>query len=182
MKEFQDQVSERAERFARNAKSIADEIDRRRAEAKEKGLEFTAVTPEQLEEKLKRATSPMIVYQGWSGSAAVGGTLDYHIGISNPDPTDQIWLFVHLFVGPANVAPEVSEALTSVDRRFPRLTMPKFPGLTIKSGATEQLDFDVTVPASVEESNYMGNSFLFRSTWHDPGTYLDRSLFVFEVT
>jgi hypothetical protein len=182
MKEFQDEVAERAERFARNAKDIADEIGRRRQEAEKNGLEFTSLTPEQLEEKLARANSPMIVYQAWNGGAPQGGAIDYHVGISNPDPIDQIWLFVHLFVGPANVATDMSEALTAVDRQFPRLTMPKFAGLTIKAGATEQLDFKFAVPAQAAKSNYLGNSFLFQSTWHDPGVYLDRSLFVFEVT
>ena len=38
------------------------------------------------------------------------------------------------------------------------------------------------VPAGIEATNYLGNSFLFQSTWHDPGVYIDRSLFVFGVT
>jgi hypothetical protein len=73
-------------------------------------------------------------------------------------------------------------ALAPIDDRFPRLTLPDFDGLQIASGATETLDFEIPVPAGVEATNYLGNSFLFQSIWHDPGQYIDRSLFVFEVT
>ena len=181
MKEYRDEVSEHADRHARFAKDIAEEIERQRKAHERKGLQFTALTPEQLERKLKRTDSPMIVFQGWSGSAPVGGTVSYNVGISNPDPIDQIWLFVHLFVGAANIALDVSDAVSAVDERFARLTQPKFAGLTVKSGATETLSFTLPIP-KVEKTNYLGNSFLFQSTWHDPGKYLDRSLFVFEVT
>ncbi|MEV4704488.1 hypothetical protein [Actinoplanes sp. NPDC049316] len=181
MAEFQHSVSDFADRQAAFIKGVAETIERRRTEAERRGELFTAVTPEQLQRKLKRANSPMIVYQGWSGGAPVGGNVSYSVGISNPDPIDYTWLFVHLFVGPANLAPDVSEAVTAVDERFVRLTQPEFAGLTVKAGTTEQLDFTIPVPA-VETTNYLGNSFLFQSTWHDPATYLDRSLFVFNVT
>jgi hypothetical protein len=181
MKSFRDDVSEYAERTARHLKNVAEEIERKREEMQRKGMQFTALTADQLERKLKRSHSPMIVYQGWSGSAAAGGTISYSIGINNPDPTDWIWLFVHLFVGPANIAPDVSDAVSAVDSRFARLSLPGFDGLTVKAGATEQLDFSLPVPAGIDRTNYLGNSFLFQSTWHDPADYLDRSLFVFEV-
>jgi len=180
MAEFQHAVSDFVDRQATFIKSVAETIEGRRRDAERRGDLFTAVTPEQLQRKLKRANSPMIVYQGWSGGAPVGGNLTYSVGISNPDPTDYVWLFVHLFVGPANIAPDVSEAVTAVDDRFVRLTQPDFAGLTIKAGTTEQLDFTVPIPP-VEQTNYLGNSFLFQSTWHDPATYLDRSVFVFKV-
>ncbi|HET9437477.1 MAG TPA: hypothetical protein VFO64_04695, partial [Gaiellaceae bacterium] len=93
-----------------------------------------------------------------------------------------IWLFVHLFVGPGNMVANTGAALAPVDDRFARLTLPEFDGLQIASGATESLTFKLPVPAGVEQSNYLGNSFLFQSVWHDPGTYIDRGIFVFEVT
>ena len=43
------------------------------------------------------------------------------------------------------------------------------------------LSFGIPVPNDIQASNYLGNTFLFQTTWHDAGTYLDRSLYVFEV-
>lgn len=180
MTEFRDSVLDYAERQTAFVRDVAERIEQRRAEAKRAGEQFTALTPEQLQLKLKSANSPMIVYQSWSGSAAPGGTLTYRVGISNPDPVDQIWMFVHVFVGPANIVPQAGEATTAVDTRFPRLTEPAFDGLVVKAGTTEELKLELPVP-SVEPSNYLGNTFLFRSTWHDPAIYFDRSLFVFRV-
>jgi hypothetical protein len=107
-------------------------------------------------------------------------TEPWHLGIFNPDPDTWIWLFVHTFVGMANLARDPGLGVLAVDDRFPRLTMPQFAGLSLAPGNTEQLDFSIVVPR-VDPGNYLGNSFLFQSTWHDPGQYLDRSLFVFEV-
>jgi hypothetical protein len=161
---------------------IKKDVQKLQREAKRQGWNFTTPTDDQLKEKLGRAKSPMIVFQGWSGSAAPGGSISYQVGINNPDPTNWIWLFVHLFIGPGNMVPNTGPALAPFDDRFPRLTLPDFDGLQIASGATETLDFQIPVPAGVEATNYLGNSFLFQSTWHDPGDYIDRSLFVFEVT
>src|SRR2546426_12336298 len=47
MKEYRDEVSEHADRHARFAKDIAEEIERQRKEHERKGLQFTALTPEQ---------------------------------------------------------------------------------------------------------------------------------------
>ncbi len=102
--------------------------------------------------------------------------------MNNPDPDARIWLFVHVFVGPANIARNHDDALALVDTRFPRLVEPAFDGLSLDPGATASLDFSLAVPAGVDPSNYLGNSFLFTATWHDPAEYLDRGLFVFRVT
>jgi hypothetical protein len=166
---------------AKQAKSLMTEIEKRRAQAKKQGHEFTAPTEEQLKAKLGRAKSPMIVYQSWGGGAAAGGSFPYQVGIHNPDPINWIWLFVHLFVGPGNMVADTGEALAPVDTRFARQTEPKFDGLQIAAGATEHLDFTIRVPAGVDKTNYLGNSFLFQSVWHDPGLYIDRSIFVFNV-
>jgi hypothetical protein len=179
---FREEATEFAERNAAWLKTVAEEIERRRSEFEGRGGNFTALTFGQLERKMKRTSSPMIVYQGWGGSGPAGGSMYYSAGISNPDPTDQIWLFGHVFIGPATTAPDFSESLTAVDPRFPRISMPAFPGLTVKAGATEQLDFVIEIPLTVEKSNYLGNLVLFQSTWHDPSVPLDRSLFVFAVT
>jgi hypothetical protein len=161
--------------------ALLDEIDKRRAAAESEGESFTAPTPEQLEQKLRRARSPFIYFQSWN-NASLGGAVTYNVGITNPDPTTWIWLFVHLFIGPGNIASRVGEAVQAVDSRFPRLTLPRFAGLSLNPGASQPLNFSIPVPSSVEPGNYLGNSFLFQSVWHDPGEYLDRSVFVFEVT
>lgn len=170
------------ESAAKRRDKIKKDVQKLQRAAERKGWNFTTPTDDELTEKLRRAKSPMIVFQAWSGSAAPGGSISYQVGINNPDPTNWIWLFVHLFIGPGNMVANTGRALAPVDERFPRLTLPAFDGLQIGSGATETLDFQIAVPMGVEATNYLGNSFLFQSTWHDPGDYIDRSLFVFEVT
>ena len=162
------------------AKRILVEIERRRKEAEEKRLNFTAVTEEQIYKKLTKKGSPIIVSQSW-GHAQPGGTIVYTVGINNPDPYKQIWLFGHVFIGPGNMVTEVGDALCTVDTRFPRLTLPKFAGLKIDPDTTEYLSFSINIPVGIESTNYMGNCFLFKATWHDIGEYLDRGLFVFKV-
>lgn len=146
-----------------------------------KGEHFTAVTPEDIERKLKRVNSPMIVSQSWNHTT-LGGTFTYNLGIYNPDPTQAIWLFAHVWVGSGNVDPIVGTFLLNVDTRFPRLTEPIFAGLTLAAGASATLSFTITVPTSVERTNYLGNSCLMQFNWHDVGTYLDRGVFPFAVT
>jgi hypothetical protein len=133
---------------------------------------------------LSRTNSPWIVFQTWN-SATPGSAFNYTnytVGINNPDPDRSFWLFVHVFVGPANVAPDVGDAVCAVDPRFPSLTMLRFDRLAIDPGDTQSLTFSLTVSAGIDSSNYLGNAILFQSIWHDVGTYLDRGLFVFEVT
>jgi hypothetical protein len=161
-------------------KNILEEIERHRKKAKEKKLKFTAPTKKQIWKKLMKENSPMIISQGW-GSTTPGGTFNYTVGIHNPDPTRRIWMFNHVFIGPANIVSDAGQALCTVDKRFPRLTLPKFDGLAIDPGASATLSYSIDVPNNVERTNYIGNSFLFRANWHDIGEYFDRSIFVFEV-
>jgi len=146
-----------------------------------KGEHFTALTPEEIEKKLKRVNSPMITSQGW-GPTTPGGTVNYTIGIYNPDPTVAIWLFVHVWVGSGNVDPVVGTFLLNVDTRFPRLTMPAPTGLTLAAHTSTTLSFALKVPSTTEKGNYIGNSCLMRFDWGDGGMYLDRGVFVFAVT
>ena len=148
---------------------------------KGKRWNYTSPSEKELARKLTRARSPMIVFQGWSGSTSPGGSITYTVGIYNPDPTTQFSLYAHVFVGPANPVSNTGLALGEVDPRFPRLTMPDFFGLSIASGATETLQFTIGVPSNIEKSNYLGNAFLFRASYHDVGLYLDRGVFPFEV-
>lgn len=165
----------------REAQKLLKEIEGYKHWAEKQGLNFTAPTKEQLIRKLAKTDSPMIYYQSWGGSPAPGGTMNYNIGIRNPDPSPCYKLFVHVFFGLANIVPDTDAAITTVDPRFPRLTLPKFAGLRVDPGVTETLSFSIPIPSNIEPSNYLCNSFLFRADWHSLGNYLDRSLFVFEV-
>lgn len=158
--------------------NIQKAVEKQRREGRSE--HFTAVTPEEIATKLKRVNSPIIVSQGWS-STTPGGSFVYALGLFNPDPTQTVWLFAHVWVGSGNVDPVVGTFLSNVDARFPRLTEPKFAGLTLAPGAAT-LTFTIKVPATVEKTNYLGNSCLMRFNWHDVGTYLDRGVFVFAVT
>ena len=167
-----------AEEVKTHVKRVQEAVEKHRRE--NKGEHFTALTPEEVEKKLRRVNSPMITSQGW-GSTTPGGTVNYSLGIYNPDPTQAIWTFAHVWVGSGNIDPVVGTFLLNVDERFPRLTMPDFAGLNIPAGGSTVLNFALAVPATVQKTNYIGNSCLMQFNWHDVGTYYDRGVFVFKV-
>lgn len=168
-----------ATQLKKQTEQIKKVIDQQKREFKSE--HFTSVSDEEIERKLKRVNSPMIVSQGWSDTT-LGGTLNYHLGIYNPDPTQAIWMFGHVWVGSGNVDPTVGTFLLNVDTRFPRLTQPEFFGLSLDPNASASLIFTLKVPTTVEKTNYLGNSCLMQLNWHDVGSYLDRGVFVFRVT
>ena len=151
------------------------------ARREKKGENFTALTPEEIERKLRRVNSPFITMQSWDSKVPPGGTILYEVGIYNPDPVDVYHLFVHVWVGSGNVDPTVGTFLLNVDTRFPRLTEPPFSGLILAPGASATVQFTIPVPTTIETTNYMGNSCLMQVDWHDVGAYLDRGVFVFQV-
>lgn len=146
-----------------------------------KGEHFIGITPEQIRQKLKRVNSPMIVFQGWN-STTLGGTVNLNVGVFNPDPTLAIWLFAHVWVGSGNIDPTVGTFLLNVDTRFPRLTEPAFSELTLAPGASATLSYALKVPATVEKTNYLGNTCLMQFNWFDVGLDLERANFVFTVS
>jgi hypothetical protein len=154
-------------------------VERHKRENKEEY--FTSVSPDEIEKKLKRVKSPMIVSQGW-GNTTAGGAVNYNLGIYNPDPAQAIWLFAHVWVGSGNVDPTVGTFLLNIDTRFPRLTQPTFDGLKLAAGASVTLNFVLKVPSAAEKTSFFGNSCLMQFNWHDVGTYLDRGIFVFTVS
>jgi hypothetical protein len=166
---------------AEDAERVADEVERARREAEKQGWEFTAVTADQYRRKLARSNSPLIIWQAWSGSVAAGSAAGYTVGIKNPDPVAHYFLYAHVFVGPSNIAPDVSEALTAVDARFPRLTGPD-NGLNLTAWDVGSASFSIDVPSGMQPSTYMGNAVLFQTTWHEAAIYLDRALFFLKVT
>jgi hypothetical protein len=82
-----------AAQIKQHVAKIREITDKHKRESKAE--HSTAVTPEEIERKLKRTKSPMIVSQGW-GLTTPGGTVNYSLGIYNPDPTQAIWLFAQL--------------------------------------------------------------------------------------
>lgn len=165
---------------AKHIKKIQEETEKYKGSVK-KGDNFIAPTEEQLREKLQRVNSPFFTFESW-GNAAPGGTVNYNVGIYNPDPVLQVWMFAHVFVGSGNVVSDTGRFLLNVDARFPRLTQPNFAGLNLAAGASATLSYSIKIPSTIEPSNYMGNTILFRANWFDPGTEYDRALFVFRVT
>ena len=90
---------------------------------------------------------------------------------------------MHVWVGSGNADPTVGTFLLNVDPRFPRLTQPAAFGVTLPaSGGSTTLNFSIKVAATVEKSNYIGNSCLMQLSYHDIGQYLDRGCFPFSVT
>jgi len=169
-----------AEQIKEHTKKILDFVERQKKENKYEN--FTGITQQEIGNKFNRINSPMIVSQSWSGSTTPGGTINYNLGIYNPDTGTSIWMFAHVWIGSGNVDPVTGTFLSNVDTRFPRLTQPGFAGLTLASGASAILNYSLKVPATAEKTNYLGNSCLMKFNWHDIGTYLDRSVFVFAVT
>jgi hypothetical protein len=170
-------LSKRAEQI----KKILNEIEEQKKAADKKGMNFTGLDEEQLRRKMSRTRSPMIVAQGWNNGSP-GGAVNYTVYINNPDPAGWVWLFGHVFIGPANMVPSIGEALEAVDPRFARLTLPAFPGLSVAPTDTTSLTYSVPIPAGIQHTNYQGNTFLYQADWHDVGEYLDRSTFVFAVS
>jgi len=162
------------------AKKIRQQIRRARKKAERKGMRFTALDNDEVRRKLKRANSPMIVFQSWS-DAAPGGTVSYTVGISNPDSFSWSSLYVHVFVGPANPVADLGDALQCVDDHFDRLTQPDFFGLSLPANGSDSVTIALPVPARTEPSEYLGNSVLFQASYHDVGQYFDRGCFPFTV-
>lgn len=170
-------------------RSVMSEIESHRRDAAAKKLRFTALDEPKLRARLSPprsggrvvAAAPMIVWQSWSSMTTPGGSITYNVGIQNPSATDEVWLFGHVFVGPANFVPEIGDAVQAVDARFPRLTEPSFAGLHLPANGASSLSFNLAVPTGIQPSNYIGNTLLFRADWHDVGDYLDRGTFIFGV-
>jgi hypothetical protein len=160
-------------------KKIQEAIEKHKGENREE--HFTSLTSEEIERKLKRVNSPMIVSQGWSNTTP-GGTFNYNVGIHNPDPISAGNLYVHVWIGSGNADPIVGTFLLNVDPRFPRLTQPAFFGLSIPSGANATLSFSIKAPTTIEKASYLGNSFLMQLNYHDVGQPLDRGVFPFAIT
>lgn len=160
-------------------KKIQELIEKIKRENKAEHL--TVLTPEQIDKKLQRVNSPMIIGQSWNPTNP-GGTVSYTLNLFNPETRAYGNLYAHVWVGTGNVDPVVGTFLQNVDTRFPRLTQPQVAGLTMAGGSNAQLIFNLQVPANVQLTNYLGNSCLMGVDYHDVGQYFDRGCFVFRVS
>jgi len=160
---------------------LEPELARQRAERERQGETFTSITREEFEEKLKRVKSPMIVSQSWNNSAPPGGTINYSVGVLNPDPITWNNLAVSVSIGNLNPIVSNDEFLTSFDARFPTYAKPATLGFSLAPGASATQSFQVKIPAGVEKTGYFGNSALLQIVFHDVGKHLDRACFFFDV-
>jgi hypothetical protein len=74
------------------------------------------------------------------------------------------------------------EALALVDKRFPTLTFPDFPGVNLQPNAGHVLNVSLPVPKNLEPSNYLVNCFLFFCPYFGVADYFDRCGFPMKVT
>ena len=143
------------------------------------------MTREQIEKKLRRVESPMIVFQSWNNTAPPGGTINYTVGVSNPDPVSWGALAVGLSVGNRNLITSNDVFVSEFDARFPTLAQPPTLGFSLgpvgSPTASASFSFTLRIPNGVEKTGYFGNTVLQQLNFHDVGKYLDRSVFFFGV-
>ena len=93
---------------------------------------LAALSRADIERALKNESDPFITQFAWGLSATPGGLLTGSVFVEFPAPDAvpaEPNLYLHVWVGPANITPEVGGFLLNVDPRFRRLTAPKWPGL-----------------------------------------------------
>ena len=171
-----------AAEIAKAWKTAEAEIEReRKAHEKKKGVVFTGLTKEEFEEKMKRAESPMIIGQSWSGSAPPGGTISYTVTVMNPDPFAWGNLAVSVSIGNRNAIVSNDEFMTTFDARFPTYAKTAPTGFFLAAGASVTQAFTIRIPANVEKAGYFANACLLAMNFHDVGKYLDRGVCMFDV-
>ncbi len=157
-----------------HVQKIQEAIEKQRREFK--GDHFMALTPEEIEQKLKHANSPIITSAGESNTT-VGGTVNISCGIYNPDPVAYS-ICLHLWIGSGAADPVIGSFLMNVDTRFPRLTQQT----TIPAGGHTGINFSLKIPTTIEKSNYIANYCLMYVNPFDVGKYFDRGSIQFIVS
>jgi hypothetical protein len=69
-----------AAKIKEQIKKILQAIEKEKSRYRDQNLNFIEVKPQDIERKLKRMKSPMIIQQIFSGSAPEGGTINYNVG------------------------------------------------------------------------------------------------------
>ena len=165
--------------------AIEAEIAKARTRREKSGETFTSLTREELEAKLKRAESPMIVWQSWNNTVPPGGAINYSVGVSNPDPVSWGALSVSVSIGNRNPITSNDIFLSNFDSRFPTLAQPPTTGFALgpvgSTTASMSFSFVLNVPVGIEKTGYFGNTTLQQLNFFDVGKYLDRAAFFFGV-
>ncbi|GIF90397.1 hypothetical protein [Catellatospora chokoriensis] len=167
---------------------MLDLIERERKDALANDENFSAMPADEVERRLATSTDPFLTMYGWRKGAPPGGKLDLRLFIhdSVEYPTPKV--FVHVWVGSGNIDSGVDTFLANVDSRFPRLTRPEYPGLAegdphkfpLPPGI-KRLDFELALPAPLEESVYLGNICLMQLDNYAAGRMFGRGVFPFAV-
>jgi hypothetical protein len=164
---------------------IEAEIQKEKKKREKSGETFVSLTREQLNNKLKRAESPIITFESWNNTAPIGGTINYNVGVTNPDPFAWASLAVAVSVGNRNPITSNDLFLSDFDRRFPTLAQPATVGFTLgpvgSATASASFSFVLRIPSDVEKTGYFGNAVLQQLSFLDVGKYLDRAVFFFGV-
>jgi len=169
-------------------KAILGSIAQQKEVTQTSGEQFASIAPADLEKSVKAAKAPSFGMFSWPKMTAPGGRLDMSVFVLNPESNPAPNIYVHVWVGSANVDPTVGTFLLNVDGRFARLTRPEHPGLIDGdphpfplSPGLKRLNFSFAVPPDIEESVYLGNICLMQLDGYGVGKYLDRGVFPFSV-
>jgi hypothetical protein len=182
LEQLYNRLAELSERQASHARDVVEAIAKRRLEARQRGMNFAAASADKILERMKAGRTPFLYGAAWNYRTPAAGTLSVAVGVDNPDPVQQSFLYVHLFVGPGNLAPDAVDGISLVDQRFPRATEPEFAGLFMSPFSETTLGFELPLSGRLEETHYFGNLFLIQQNpFALPGQVLDRVSFVFKV-
>jgi hypothetical protein len=182
LEELKGRLAELSERQAAHARDLVDAIEKRRREAGEQGMNFAAPNADKILQRLQGGNTPFLYYWLWNYRTPAPGTLSISVGVDNPDPVQQFFVYAHFFVGPGSLSADVGQALTLVDTRFPRATEPEYVGLIMAPSEETSLFFQLPISGRIEQSHYFGNLLLLQvDPFTPPGTVLDRASLVFKI-
>jgi hypothetical protein len=173
-----------AAKIKEQIKKIQQALKKEKSRSRKQNLIVIEAKPEDIARKLRRMKSPFLVSHDFTGYAPAGGTINYKVGIWNPDPTAASFANAHVWVGSGIVDPVIGRFLMNVDTRFPRLTEPEPLGATIQPSSSLFLSFALKVPAGllVQKTSYFLNVCLMQFGFFDVGVFLDRGSVSFRVT
>ena len=173
------------ERSAAEVKRIADQVEAEIAQQRQKlekrGQTFVGLNREEIDAKLRRVNSPFISSESWNNTAPPGGSINYTVGVFNPDPFGWSNLAVAVAIGNRNPIVSNDVFLTEYDARFATLAQPFTLGFSLAPGASTSFNFTVRIPAGIEKTGYFGNTVLQQLSFLDVGKVLDRACFFFGV-
>ncbi len=180
--QLKDRLGDLSERQAAYVRGLLDRIAKKREEARRNGMNVAVASADKILLRLKGGHTPFIWAMIFNFRTPVPGTLRVEVYFDNPDPVPQGFLYVHFFVGPANLVADPVQSLSFVDDRFPRVTEPQFAGLFMDPFTSSGVVFEIAIPGQIQESHYLGNAFLIQqSPFTVPGEVLDRASTVFKL-